>query len=423
MEEIKEKSNYCLSCKNKPCIKGCPLENDITEFIKHIKEEKYEEAYKTLCETTVLSSICGRICPHEKQCQGSCIRGIKKDPVNIGNLEAFIGDMAIKENWKIPKFKENGNKKVAIIGGGPAGLTAAAFLARNGINVTIYEKYDKLGGILYKGIPKFRLDKEILQNTISKILELGINAKYNMELEKDYTLEELQQKYDAVLLTIGANISSKMNTVGEELFGVYGGNELLEKENYPDFKNKVVAVIGGGNVAMDTARTINKLGANKVLVIYRRSESQMPAEKKEIEDAKKEGVEFLFQNNIVKIIGNEKGQVKKLECIKTELIKKEGEERQVPVNIENSNYIIDVDYVVRAVGSKTDKKILDKLNLELDNNNYVKVDENYMTSKKNVFAAGDLIGIKSTVAWAAKSGRETAKSIIRNFQKNIYKNT
>ena len=417
MEEIKEKSNYCLSCKNKPCMKGCPLNNDITEFIRNIKEEKYEEAYKILLETTVLSSVCGRICPHEKQCQGSCIRGIKQQPVNIGYLESFIGDIAIEKNWKITKYEKNNNKKVAIIGGGPAGLTAAAFLARYGFDVTIYEKNDNLGGILYKGIPAFRLDKKILQNTISKILELGIQVKYNVELEKNFTLEELKNSYDAVLLTFGANISSKMKIEGEELVGVYGGNELLEKENYPNFNGKRVAVIGGGNVAMDAARTIKKLGAEAVYVVYRRAEKQMPAEKKEIKDAKLEGIEFLFQNNIVKIIGDKTNKVKQLECIKTELVKKEGEEREIPVNIENSNYNLDIDYVIRAVGSETEKSILQKLNLELNNYGYVKVDENQMTSQEKVFAAGDLIGTKSTVAWAARSGRDAASNIKKYLNK------
>lgn len=417
MEGIKEKANYCLSCKNKPCIKGCPLNNDITEFIRNIKEEKYEEAYKILLETTVLSSVCGRICPHEKQCQGSCIRGIKQQPVNIGYLESFIGDIAIEKNWKITKYEKNNNKKVAIIGGGPAGLTAAAFLARYGFDVTIYEKNDNLGGILYKGIPAFRLDKKILQNTISKILELGIQVKYNVELEKNFTLEELKNSYDAVLLTFGANISSKMKIEGEELVGVYGGNELLEKENYPNFNGKRVAVIGGGNVAMDTARTIKKLGAEAVYVVYRRAEKQMPAEKKEIKDAKLEGIEFLFQNNIVKIIGDKTNKVKQLECIKTELVKKEGEEREIPVNIENSNYNLDIDYVIRAVGSETEKSILQKLNLELNNYGYVKVDENQMTSQEKVFAAGDLIGTKSTVAWAARSGRDAASNIKKYLNK------
>ncbi len=411
---IKEKSNYCLSCKNKPCTKGCPLGNNITDFINYIKQEKYKEAYETLTETTIMPSICGRICPHDKQCQGNCIRGIKQTPVNIGDLEAFIGDMAINENWKISKYEEKNNKKIAVIGGGPAGLTASAFLARYGFDVTIYEKYDKLGGILYKGIPNFRLDKEILENTISKIIELGIKVKYNVELGKDFSIEDLKKEYDAIILSFGANISSKMGVVGEELDGVYGGNELLEKENYPEFKEKCVAVIGGGNVAMDTARTIKKLGAKKVFVIYRRAEKQMPAERKEIEDAKNEGIEFLFQNNIVKIIGNELRKVEKIELIKTELIKKEGEEREVPVNIENSNYTLDIDYVIRAVGSKTNEKLLQNLNLELDKYGYVKVNENNETSQKNVFAIGDLIGTKSTVAWASRSGRDVAEYIVKN---------
>ncbi len=412
---IKEKSNYCLSCKNKPCTKGCPLGNNITDFINYIKQEKYKEAYETLTETTIMPAICGRICPHDKQCQGNCIRGIKQTPVNIGDLEAFIGDMAINENWEISKYEEKNNTKIAVIGGGPAGLTASAFLARYGFDVTIYEKYDKLGGILYKGIPNFRLDKEILENTILKIIELGIKVKYNVELGKDFSIEDLKKEYDAIILSFGANISSKMGVVGEELDGVYSGNELLEKENYPEFKEKCVAVIGGGNVAMDTARTINKLGAKKVFVIYRRAEKQMPAERKEIEDAKNEGIEFLFQNNIAKIIGNELGKVKKIELIKTELIKKEGEEREVPVNVENSNYTLDIDYVIRAVGSKTNEELLQNLNLELDKYGYVKVNENNETSQKNVFAVGDLVGTKSTVAWASRSGRDVAEYIVKNI--------
>ena len=412
---IKEKSNYCLSCKNKPCTKGCPLGNNITDFINYIKQEKYKEAYETLTETTIMPSICGRICPHDKQCQGNCIRGIKQTPVNIGDLEAFIGDIAINENWKISKYEEKNNKKIAVIGGGPAGLTASAFLARYGFDVTIYEKYDKLGGILYKGIPNFRLDKEILENTISKIIELGIKVKYNVELGKNCSIEDLKKEYDAIILSFGANISSKMGVIGEELDGVYGGNELLEKENYPEFKEKCVAVIGGGNVAMDTARTIKRLGAKKVFVIYRRAEKQMPAERKEIEDAKNEGIDFLFQNNIVKIIGNELRKVEKIELIKTELIKKEGEEREVPVNIENSNYTLDIDYVIRAVGSKTNEKLLQNLNLELDKYGYVRVNENNETSQKNIFAIGDLIGTKSTVAWASRSGRDVAEYIVKNI--------
>ena len=413
INEIKEKSEYCLNCKVKPCSKGCPLGNDIPSFIKCIKDEKYEEAYKILSNTTVLQSICGRICPHMSQCQGSCVRGIKSVPVSIGDLEAFVGDMAIENNYKIEKLEENG-KKVAVIGGGPSGLTCAAFLARNGYNVTIYEKYNELGGILVHGIPEFRLPKEVVKKAINKILDLGINVQYNKEVGKNLDLKELKQEYNAIYLAIGANIPSKMMIPGEELEGVYGGNSLLETGEHPDYTGKHVAVIGGGNVAMDCARTINKMGAASVTVIYRRAEKQMPAEQKEIEDAKKEGVEFLFQNNILKINGNENGKVESIECIKTELVKKEGETREVPVNIEGSNYIKKMDYVIMAVGSKPETEIVEKLGVELSSKKYVKVDENYMTSEPGIYAGGDLIGQKATVAWAARAGRKAAEKIMSN---------
>ncbi len=417
--KIKEKSEYCLNCKLKPCsIKGCPLNNNIPEFIRLTKEGDYKSAYEILLETTVLQPICGRICPHKKQCQGLCVRGIKGEPVSIGDLESFIGDVAIKEGYKIHKNKEEINKKVAVVGGGPSGLTCAAFLAREGIDVTIYEKYDYLGGILVHGIPEFRLSKEIVKKTINKIIELGIKVKYNQEIGKTITLDEIEQKYDAVFLGFGANISYKMNVEGEELKGVYGGNELLEYSNHPNYKGKKVAIIGGGNVAMDCARTIKKLGAESVKVIYRRAEKQMPAEEKEIQEAKEEKIEFLFQNNVVKILGNEK--VEKLELIKTELIKKEGEDREVPIDLEGSNYIIDVDYVVMAIGSHP-QSFVKNLGLKLNKWGYIEVDKNKRTSKENIYAGGDLAGEKGTVAWAAKSGRDAAMSIIEKLKKESIK--
>lgn len=412
-EQIAEYTNYCLNCKVKPCQKGCPLENDIPNFIQSVKNNKIEEAFQTLIKTTVLGSLCGRICPHFKQCQGSCVRGIKGNPVSIGEVEAYVFDKAIEKGLKINKEINESlkGKKVAIIGSGPSSLTAAAFLAREGVTVTIYEKQEKLGGILRYGIPSFRLGKEILDKTINIILELGIKVKTEQNLGENLFFSDLEKEYDAVFLGIGANKSSKMEIEGEELKGVYGGNELLEKGIHPNYTGKKVAVIGGGNVAMDTARTIKRMGAEKVFVIYRRAEEQMPAEKKEIEEAKVEGIKFLFQNNIVKIIGNEKQEVEKIECIKTELVQKEGEVRKSPVNIIGSNYEMEMDYVVMAVGSKTDRELLSTLDMELTNYGYLKVNEKYQTSKKKIFAGGDLIGTKATVAWAARSGREAAKEI------------
>lgn len=413
-KEIEEKSNYCLNCPVKPCSKkGCPLGNNIPGFIKAIKEEDYKKAYEILSETTVLEAICGRICPHTKQCEGSCVRAIKSNSVSIGDLEAFIGDISIKENYKIATEvhdSQRKNKKIAIVGGGPSGLTAAAFLLKNGYSVTLYEKYNYLGGLLVHGIPEFRLPKRVVEQTIKKIIDMGLQIKYNQELGKNILLEQLEEKYDAVYLAFGANITAKMGVYGEELHGVFGGNQLLEKKNHPNYANKKVAIIGGGNVAMDCARTIKRLGAQEVKVIYRRAEEQMPAENKEIQEAKQEGIEFLFQNNIVKILGKDK--VEQIELIKTELIKKDGEDRKIPVNILDSNYVIDIDYVVMALGSKPEDFVKD-LGLQLNKWGYIQIDENNRTSKTKVFAGGDIAGAKGTVAWAARSGRDAAESIIK----------
>ena len=266
MKEIQEKVNYCLNCKIKPCSqKGCPLNNNIPEFIKAVKEEKYKEAYKILSETTVLPGVCGKICPHMKQCQGSCVRGIKGEPVSIGDIESFIFQKAVEQGYSLKDVIEKQeipvltNKKVAIIGGGPAGLTCGAFLAKDGIDVTIYEKYNYLGGLLVHGIPEFRLSKETVKETVNRILDLGIKVEYKKELGKNLSLEELEQNYDAIFLSIGANKPSKMGVKGENLKGVYGGNELLEYNTHPNYEGKIVSVIGGGNVAMDCSRTIKRL--------------------------------------------------------------------------------------------------------------------------------------------------------------------
>ena len=418
-KEIEQKAEYCLNCPTKPCSKkGCPLNNDIPEFIKALKAEKYEEAYKILSLTTVLPAICGRICPHYKQCMGFCVRGIKGEPVKIGELEAFVGDF-VHENGIISHayVQEKAcptSTQIAIIGGGPAGLTAAAFLARKGFKITIYEKYNYLGGLLVHGIPEFRLPRKVTKETIKRILELGIDAKYNKELGKNLDLKDLQKEYDYIILAFGANISTKTMIEGENLEGVYGANELLEYNSHPDYTNKTVIINGGGNVAIDVARTVKRLGAKKVTVVYRRAREQMPAEKKEIEDAIKENIEFLYQHNIIKIIGNKK--VEKIELIKTELIKKEGEIRPIPVNIKNSNYTINADIVVQAIGSHP-SNIVKTLGVELNEKGYIKTNEYGQTSIPKVFAIGDIAGNTKTVAWAARSGRNIAENIIKIINK------
>lgn len=282
-------------------------------------------------------------------------------------------------------------------------------MAKKGVKVTIYERYNFLGGLLVYGIPEFRLSKDIVNNTIQKILNLGIEVKYNQILGKNLNLEELTEKYDYIYLAFGANCSSKMGIEGENLDGVYGGNELLEFKNHPDYNGKIVLVNGGGNVAMDTARTIKRMGAKNVIIVYRRAKEQMPAEEKEVEDTEKEGIEILFQNNIVKINGDKK--VESVELIKTELVQKDGEDRLSPINIKNSNYKLKADYVIMALGSKTNK-FVEELGLELTQKKYIKVNEKFQTSNPKVFAGGDVAGGKGTVAWAARDGRNVANNIL-----------
>ena len=410
MSEIENMKEYCLNCKNKPCQTGCPLSNDVPNFIN---ANSMEDAIEILYNTTILSSICGRICPHEKQCQGKCTRNLtNKKPVSIGKVEAAIGDYALENNIPIPMEIDEKliNKKVAVVGGGPSGLVCSSFLARKGIKVTIYDKHEKLGGLLRYGIPDFRLPKEIVDKTIEKIVEQGIEVRTNQELTKDFTITELSDKYDAVVLAIGANIHSKAHIENEDSSNVYGANEMLESGNYPDFKDKKVAVLGGGNVAMDAARTIIRKNAKEVYIIYRRSEEQMPAEKEEIALAKEDGVKFLFLNNIISV---EKERIK---CIRTKLVEKEGESRPVPINIEGSEYDIPMDIVVLATGSQTDKNALE--NIELNDRGYIKIDENRKAiltngSKSNIFAAGDVSGDKATVAFAARGGKDAAEEIIK----------
>ena len=475
MKNIEEIRNYCLNCINKPCSnRGCPLGNDIPAFIH---ERNPKKAFEIISRTTLLPAICGRVCPHSKQCQGFCIRGIKGEPVKIGDAEAYIGDISLKENYKIPRLdlnelikKENEEAshykkrddefikqktmdkidynsfnegkcmlKVAVIGSGPCGLTCAGFLARYGAKVTIYEKYEKLGGLLRHGIPDFRLDRKIVDKTIEKILDLGIKVETGRELGKN--IKNLQKEFDVIFISIGANMSNE-TLKGEN---VIKGNEFLEHLNvlseqgknkngkesenveekikidkysseiYGKYKDKNIAISGGGNVAMDCARTFIRMGAN-VTIVYRRDEEQMPAEEHEIRKAKEEGVRFLVKSNI-KSFDSEN---KKLHCIKTELVKKEGNNRLSPVDIEGTDFALNFDYVVLATGSKPESELLKNEGFELNRWGYIKTNEKFQTSVKNIYAGGDVAGSKATVAFAANNGREVAIKILQDYLRKFY---
>lgn len=407
--EVKIAASKCETCVTKPCQIGCPLNIDIPEFIENVNNNNYEEAFKVLCKSTVLPSVCGKICPVDKQCQGSCAKKVSYDPVEIGKIESYVGDLAVENGWKLPR-KGKKNVKVAVIGSGPSGLTCAGFLAENGYQVTIYEKHEYLGGLLYHGIPKFRLDKELVSKVIKQILDLGIEVKTNVSLGKDISLKELEKEYDAVFLGLGANVSKMMGLSGEELNGVYGANELLENLVQVDYTSKRVVVIGGGGVSIDMARTAIKEGASEVGIIYRRSRSEMSAEMNDIRAAKKEGIKFLFQTNVIKVIGKDK--VTGIECVKTTLDKE-----KKAINVEGSNFVIDTDVVIMAVGSRADSELLESLKLDVKENGYLMVNSNNQTSNPKIFAAGDLTGAKSTVAWACRNGRDTAYSIMKFLSK------
>lgn len=407
--EVKIAASKCETCVTKPCQIGCPLNIDIPEFIENVKNNNYGEAFKVLCKSTVLPSVCGKICPVDKQCQGSCAKKVSYDPVEIGKIESYVGDLAVENGWKLPR-KGKKKERIAVIGSGPSGLTCAGFLAENGYQVTIYEKHEYLGGLLYHGIPKFRLNKELVSKVIKQILDLGIEVKTNVSLGKDISLKELEKEYDAVFLGLGANVSKMMGLSGEELNGVYGANELLENLVQVDYTSKRVVVIGGGGVSIDMARTAIKEGASEVGIIYRRSRSEMSAEMNDIRAAKKEDIKFLFQTNVIKVIGEDK--VTGIECVKTTLDKE-----KKAINVEGSNFVIDTDVVIMAVGSRADSELLESLKLDVKENGYLMVNSNNQTSNPKIFAAGDLTGAKSTVAWACRNGRDTAYSIMKFLSK------
>lgn len=413
MEEIKNIANYCLNCKVKPCsMKGCPIHTNIPEFIAEVKNENYKKAFDILQENNICSYICSLVCPQEEQCEGSCVRGVKSTPVNIGILEKKVNEWAIENNYKYNRTKkENNGKKVAIIGSGPAGLACSVELLKEGFSVDIYEKDKVPGGILVYGIPDFRLSKNIVENVINEIKALGANFINEKELGKEFSLEEISKKYDAVFLGIGATKSTTYDLSENEVNGIYKSDEFLKAYNDKKFIKNLgtVVVIGGGNVAMDSARAAVKMGADKVKILYRRDRAHMPARELELDEAIEDGVEF---KELVRVISanSENRKINSVNCIETEIVDGKAVDK-----VNAKCYEEEANTVVFAIGLKPDKNMLQAQGVELDDWGYIKIDENGKTNIENVYAGGDNTESKATVCRALAAGKKAGIGIANKF--------
>ena len=427
-EMAMEEAERCLDCKHKPCVAGCPVAVRIPEFIAKVKDGKFEEAYDIITSTNSLPAVCGRVCPQEVQCEGVCVRGIKGEPVGIGRLERFVADyMMEKDIVKVEKAESNGHK-VAVVGAGPAGLTCAGDLARLGYKVTVFEAFHIAGGVLMYGIPEFRLPKAIVQKEIQILKDLGVEIKTNMVIGKILSIDELiEMGYEAVFVGSGAGLPRFMGIEGENLIGVSSANEYLTRINImkgyleeydtPVLKSRAVAVVGGGNVAMDAARSAKRMGAEKVYIVYRRTEDEMPARKEEILHAKEEGIDFLMLTNPVRILGDENGRVKAMTCTRMELGEPDESGRPKPIKIQNADYDLEVDTVIMAIGTSPNPLIRRTTEgIEVNQRGCLIVDENMMTTKQRVYAGGDAVTGAATVILAMGAGKKAAKAIDNYIQ-------
>ena len=424
-EQAIEEANRCLQCPKPQCVQGCPVEIDIPAFIKLIREEKFDEAVKKIKEKNSLPAICGRVCPQEEQCQKFCVLGKVGDPVSIGRLERFVADWEREKGVTIPKTAPSTGKKVAIIGAGPAGLTAAADLAKLGHKVVIFEALHRPGGVLVYGIPEFRLPKSIVQAEVEYIQKLGVELRLGYLIGRIHTIPELLKKegFDAVFIGTGAGLPRFMRIPGENLGGIYSANEFLIRVNlmksyaFPEYDTPIrigkhVAVIGGGNVAMDSARSALRLGAEEVYIVYRRSREEMPARKEEVENAEEEGIIFKFLANPTRFIGDEKGWVRQMECIRMKLGPPDESGRRRPIPIEGSEFVMDVDTVIVAIG-RTPNPIIQRTTegLEVTRWGTIVTDENGKTSLEGVYAGGDIVTGEATVISAMGAGKKAARAI------------
>ncbi len=415
LEEIIKEANLCLGCKLKPCSKACPMNTDIPEFISKVKDQKIEEAYNILIQNNLFSHICSKICPQEQQCQGSCVRAIKFEPTKIGRIENFVNDWAV-ENSIEPKIEikecENKNVKVAIVGGGPAGLSCSYELAKNGIKTVVFEKEKEIGGILNYGIPDFRLDKSTIKNIVKNLEKLGVEFRLNCELGKDISVKKLKAEYDFVFIGIGAEISSMYKLSDEKLENVYDSDEFLRAYNYKNYVKNLgkVIVIGGGNVAMDSARAAIHMGAKEVSILYRRDKSHMPAREIELEEALAEGVKFKELTRVISA-NSENGNIKSVHCIETEIIDGKA------VDVEGKEFDYDANTVVFAIGLKPNKELILKEGLAVNEWGALEINEKNETSIENVYAGGDVSDNKSVVCKAIASGKKSANSILGKILK------
>ena len=423
----------CLSCKNMPCVSGCPVNIHIPEFIAKVKEGDFEGAYQVIHKTSSLPAVCGRVCPQETQCEAKCVRGIKGEPVGIGRLERFVADWHNAHSDTAPTVAPSNGHRVAIVGSGPSGLTCAGDLAKKGYKVTVFEALHTAGGVLVYGIPEFRLPKSIVRKEVENLIAMGVDVETNVVIGKTLTVDELLEKgFEAVFIGSGAGLPNFMGIPGESYKGVYSANEFLTRSNLmkayredpdtPIMKGGKVAVVGGGNVAMDAARTALRLGAEKVYIVYRRSMEELPARREEVEHAQEEGIEFLLLNNPVEILGYENpddrrdpknGFVTGMKCIKMKLGEPDERGRRRPIPIEGSEFVLDVNTVIISIGTSPNPLIKSTTaGLEVNKHGGIIVEEaTGATTKEGVYAGGDAVTGAATVISAMGAGKTAAKAI------------
>ena len=424
LEDAINEANRCINCKTKPCMSGCPVNVDIPDFISFIKDGDIESGYRKIKEKNCLPAVCGRVCPQENQCEKQCVRGIKGESVGIGRLERFCADWARENGIETENAPEEiKQKKVAVIGAGPAGLTCAGVLAQDGVQVEIFESLNKAGGVLSYGIPEFRLPKDIVKYEVENLKKLGVKIHTDVIVGKTVTIPQLEEMgFSAFFIGSGAGLPSFMNIEGEGYAGVFSSNEFLTRANlmecYKDDKDtpapqlKKVVVVGGGNVAMDAARVAKRMGSD-VSIVYRRDVEQMPARKEEIHHAMEEGIEFLTLNNPIRIIGDEKGFVKQIECIRMELTEPDASGRRGVKAMEGSEYLMDVDGVIMAIGTSPNPLLKNSImGIEVNRRGGFVVDDNMKTSIGNIWAGGDAVTGSATVIEAMGAGQKAAKSIL-----------